>query len=309
VPVSLNDRKLGPWELAVRVAVVLVFATLTGFLSSDSAASSFKSSGRIAFTVFANSEGDLYTVTLNGSQRRQLTRDRAVEQYPVWSPDGRSIAYEKDGLYKVPATGGRPRLLLSKSSLARVAIASISDLSWSPRGRFAFTATKKFLTPFEVWTYRPNGRLQRITGYGLHPTWSPAGTRIAYGGKSGIFIVGANGRRRRHVPGTTRADSSPMWSPDGKWIAVSRTHTDKERQQVFSIDILSLVSRLRIRIVTGRFIVPAAWSPESDAILFERSSGPPPYGPRRLFIVAIHGGQPRPVPGTDDAAGPASWHR
>ena len=253
--------------------------------------------------------GDLYTVSAKGSQRHQLTRDRAIEQYPVWSPDGRSIAYEKGGLYKLPASGGKPRLLLGKSSLKRVSITGISDLSWSARGRFAFTATKLFLTPFEVWTYMPNGRLKRVTNYGLHPTWSPAGTRIAYSGKTGIFIVGANGRRSRRVPGTTRADSSPMWSPDGKWIAVNNAHTDKRNQQVFSIDILSPVRRLRTRIVTGRFIFPAAWSPTSDAILFQRSSGPPPYGPRQLFIVGIRGGQPRPVPGTEDSAGPASWHR
>jgi Tol biopolymer transport system component len=288
---------------------VLVFTAPLVFLGSGSASSFFRLSGKVVFTVFANSHGDLYTVNVNGSQRRQLTHDRAVEQYPVWSPDGRSIAYEKGGLYKLPAVGGRPRLLLAKSSLARVAIAGISDLSWSPRGGFAFTATKKFLTPFEVWTYRPNGSLRRVTNYGLHPTWSPTGTQIAYGGKTGIFIVATSGQRRRRIPGTTRADSSPIWSPNGKWIAVSNTHTDKRKQQVFSIDILSRPGWVRTRIVTGRFIVPAAWSPANDAILFERSSGPPPYGRRQLFIVGIHGGQPRPVPGTDDAAGPASWHR
>lgn len=95
-----------------------------------------------------------------------------------------------------------------------------------------------------------------------------------------------------------------MWSPDGKWIAVSHTHTGKPN--VFSIDILSPAGRARTRVVTGRFIFPAAWSPASDAILFQGRSS---YGARQLFIVGIRGGQPRPVPGTDGVVGAASWHR
>jgi Tol biopolymer transport system component len=234
------------------------------------AASSSKPVGKIVFTVFVNSRGDLYTTDVDGLQRRQLTNDRAVEEYPVWSSNGRSIAYEKGRLYEMPATGGRPRRLLARSSLT-VAISGISDLSWSARGRFAFTATKKFLTPFEVWTYSPKGTLRRLTKYGLHPSWSPAGTRVAYAGQSGIFIIRADGRGNGLVPGTSRRDSAPIWSPDGRWIAVSNTHTNTQKEQVFSIDILSPTGRQRTRIVTARFLYPAAWSPASDAILFQRA--------------------------------------
>jgi|SRR5439155_23929608 len=132
---TVNDRKLGLRDLAVLVRVVFAFAAPFVFLGSGAAANPSKPTGKIVFTVSTNSQGDLYTFAFRGSQRRQLTNDRAWEQYPVWSPDGRSIAYVKGGLYRIPATGGQPRLLLRKSSFAQAAIAEIADLSWSPEGR------------------------------------------------------------------------------------------------------------------------------------------------------------------------------
>jgi len=40
--------------------------------------------------------GDLYTVPVNGGQARQLTRGMALNLNPVWSPDGKRIAYISD---------------------------------------------------------------------------------------------------------------------------------------------------------------------------------------------------------------------
>src|SRR2546425_11039308 len=87
---------------------------------------------------------------------------------PTWAllatpegPDGRSIAFVKGGLYRMPAAGGRPRLLVGKSSFARVAIAGIADLSWSPEGRrFGFTANKAKQQVFSIDILSPIGRLR-----------------------------------------------------------------------------------------------------------------------------------------------------
>jgi len=295
---------------SLRAGILFVFVAPFVFLVSGTAAISSRLSGRIVFTVSANSRGDLYTVDATGLRRRQLTNDRPWELYPVWSPDGRSIAYVKDWLYRIPATGGPPRLLLGKSSSARAGITGIQDLSWSPDGRhFAFTATTKFFSTLQVWTFALGGTLKRVTQDGSDPSWSPGGKRIAYTGRTGIIMIGANGRGARRVPGTTPADSSPIWSPNGKWIAVSRAHTDRRKHQVVSIDLLSAVRRQRIRIVTGRFIFPAAWSPSGDAVLYLWKADPLPASASQLFIVGRSGGHPRPVFGTDGAVGPASWHR
>jgi len=66
----------------------------------------------IAF-VYAN---DLWTADLQGSNVRRLTSHKGIESYPVFSPDGKWIAFngEYDGnrdVYLIPSQGGIPKRL------------------------------------------------------------------------------------------------------------------------------------------------------------------------------------------------------
>src|SRR5207253_1460672 len=70
------------------------------------------SATRIAFAY----GGDLWTAKLDGSDLRRLTSADGDESAPVFSPDGRWIAFagNYDGnvdTYIVPATGGEPKRL------------------------------------------------------------------------------------------------------------------------------------------------------------------------------------------------------
>lgn len=57
-------------------------------------------------------QGDIYTVPTSGGEARRLTSGSAYECHPVWSPDGRQIAFTSDrnslgtNIYIMPATGG-----------------------------------------------------------------------------------------------------------------------------------------------------------------------------------------------------------
>lgn len=48
-------------------------------------------------------QGDLYVEDVDGRDRRRLTRTRAAEENPEWSPDGRRIAF--DANYNLPDSG------------------------------------------------------------------------------------------------------------------------------------------------------------------------------------------------------------
>jgi dipeptidyl aminopeptidase/acylaminoacyl peptidase len=81
----------------------------------------------------------------------------------------------------------------------------------------------------QIYTIRANGTGQRrltFRGNNDNPEWAPFGHRIVYlhtpgHGRSGIWVMGANGRHKHPlVPGGRRDyDSAPAWSPDGSRIA------------------------------------------------------------------------------------------
>ncbi len=57
--------------------------------------------------------GDLWTVSADGGKASKLTNNSAYEREPVWSPDGRWIAftsnrYGNDDVFIIPSEGGRP---------------------------------------------------------------------------------------------------------------------------------------------------------------------------------------------------------
>src|SRR5687767_14227535 len=97
----------------------------------------------------------IWSLSLNGNKRTQLTRGPGKDQSPRWSPDGDELAFisNRGGspqVYLLPADGGEARQL---SKLA----GAVSDLRWTPDGKGLLVTSSVAVDP--DWRgQRANGR-------------------------------------------------------------------------------------------------------------------------------------------------------
>src|SRR5262249_55123115 len=127
--------------------------------------------------------GDVWVVESIGGVARPVTLHEAHDAYPVFSPDGRSLAFASNrygsyDVFVVPVVGGKPRRLPSDS-------APDIPTGWTPDGKSVlfvsnreptYPASQRFYTvPAEGGAARP-----LAVHDGKDGTFSPKGDWIAY---------------------------------------------------------------------------------------------------------------------------------
>jgi TolB protein len=161
---------------------------------------------------------DIYAVRPDGSGLRRLTRDRAIEVSPSWSPDGERVAFVSDRsgspqVFVMDADGSNARRLTYQGSYN-------THPEWSPDGQW-IAYESRVGGQFDIWLIDPDGAVSvpLITHprSDESPSWAPNSRKLAFSsrrrGRADIYVVDVNGENLRRLTRDAGENTSPSWGP------------------------------------------------------------------------------------------------
>jgi Tol biopolymer transport system component len=161
----------------------------------------------------------------------RITKDPANETFPVWSPDGKNIAFiERKNIVR----GGQPLYVVSSSGGERQKIWADCDkegFTWSLDGKEILVVSEGFIHAVPL-----SGGKSRLVldlkkeGLKEDPKsvqglcWIPDGKKLAFmtsdGWTNRVFLVSATGGGLTELASDDRTMKDWIYpSPDGKWIS------------------------------------------------------------------------------------------
>jgi TolB protein len=206
---------------------------------------------------------------------QQITYDDYNNESPVWSPDGRYIAYttERNGQYEIfiiDVVSGAARNLTNHSG-------DDAFPAWSLDGSQLLFHSNRY-GDFDIFVINADGsNVRQLTDNNapdLAPTWSPDGSQIlftqAHNNRRQLALMNTNGSNIKLI--TSDEDYSrahPSWAPDGERLVFHMVPDLSIKRGLFVID----KDGGNLRQLTDGLDYDAKWSPDGEWILFHRNSG------------------------------------
>lgn len=218
----------------------------------------------ILFETGRRGHGNLMVVSEDGMINNYLTLSNADEDAPSWSQDGTRISYTERSR---ETFSGKLRVLKFDSASGRASA-----------------------DPATIYT-APN---DRGGGWSIRKAqWSPDGRYLAAvlqeTGWDHVYLIPASGGTPKALTSGEHDNSGPVFSPDGKSVAVVSSRKNLLESGIWIVPIDGSAARPLNNFKTRGVEASPQWSPDGTRIYFERSS---PVESADLMVAEAGAGSP-----------------
>jgi len=257
----------------------------------------------------SNEPTSIYLLSLDSLSTRRVTSPGLPGDYnPVFSPDGRTLAFNRGSqgvtsIYTMPVVGGQERRLITGSQFGW-------GLAWTSDGRDIIFGRAGWLAKFGwLWKVSARGGEPQRLQFGQEGT-EPfiRGSRLVYARQVSNLNIWRKqlDSKRSSLPAdrflsSTAIESGPQYSPDGSSIAFESTRSGSYEIWMCRSDGTNLVQLTHFNNVTGT----PRWSPDGRQIAFD-SRAP---GNADIFVMDSQSGPPRQLTKETSADVIPSWSR